>query len=521
MLGGPLAGVPSFFIDSFAIPPFLLPIYQAAGADYGIPWQVLAAINEVETDYGRDLNVSSAGAEGWMQFMPATWSEYGVDVNSDGYQDPYNPADAIFAAARYLKAAGGNRDIRTAVFAYNHSQSYVRSVMLRARLLGGTPPSLLRAVSGLTEARFPVHAPAHFGDGFPAGPTGQPLVGTAIYSEPDAPAIAVQDGKVVSIGDSPELGPHVSLVDAYGNRYTYAELGTLSTLYPVIEGHKRFSLHPLRAGAHVIAGTVLGHLDYGAQPHLVFQLRPAGAGAPLIDPKPILDGWVKLQDTSAIHVKGPHPFDAAHAIPGQVLLESKGQLERSVEADRSIGLPACERTLIAGGRIDRRLLVDLAFLASTGSPLRIAPTSCAEGAPGAFAGIESVDVAAIGGVAAAREGHVSGPAATAVRRLLRLQGAMRPLSIVGPRGLPSGGGVVSSSAQAASVRISFERPAGGPLGGARAARLLGLGLSPQQWIRLVARLGQIPDPEVSAKPSAAAVPDAPASAASVATGGRG
>ncbi len=74
--------MPSFFINSFSIPPFLLPIYQAAGAAYGIPWQVLAAINEVETDYGRDLSVSSAGAEGWMQFLPSEWGQYGVDVNN-------------------------------------------------------------------------------------------------------------------------------------------------------------------------------------------------------------------------------------------------------------------------------------------------------------------------------------------------------------------------------------------------------------------------------------------------------
>ena len=99
--------MPSFFIENFEIPPFLLPIYQAAGTAYGIPWQVLAAINEVETDYGRDLSVSSAGAEGWMQFLPSSWAQYGVDANGDGYEDPYNPADAIFAAARYLRAAGG------------------------------------------------------------------------------------------------------------------------------------------------------------------------------------------------------------------------------------------------------------------------------------------------------------------------------------------------------------------------------------------------------------------------------
>ena len=163
-----IGGVPAFFIESFRIPPFLLPIYQAAGTAYGIPWQVLAAINEVETDYGRDLSVSSAGAEGWMQFLPASWAQYGVDANGDGYKDPYNPADAIFAAARYLRAAGGARNIKASVFSYNHSQAYVDSVMLRAQLLGGTPSELLGAITGLTEARFPVHAAAHFADGFPA-----------------------------------------------------------------------------------------------------------------------------------------------------------------------------------------------------------------------------------------------------------------------------------------------------------------------------------------------------------------
>ena len=70
-------GVPNFFIDSFRIPPFLLPIYQAAGIQYNVPWQVLAAINEIETDYGRNLSVSTAGAVGWMQFLP-------VDVEALG-----------------------------------------------------------------------------------------------------------------------------------------------------------------------------------------------------------------------------------------------------------------------------------------------------------------------------------------------------------------------------------------------------------------------------------------------------
>src|SRR3984957_15987539 len=178
-LRGSISGVPSFFIESFQIPPFLLPIFQAAGTAYGIPWQVLAAINEVETDYGRDLSVSSAGAEGWMQFLPSSWAQYGVDANGDGYADPYNPADAIFAAARYLRAAGAATNLRGAHFSYNHSQAYVESVTLRAKLLGGTPSGLLGAITGLTESRYPVHARSHFSDGFPTvAAGGSPATGS-------------------------------------------------------------------------------------------------------------------------------------------------------------------------------------------------------------------------------------------------------------------------------------------------------------------------------------------------------
>ncbi|HYM55968.1 MAG TPA: lytic transglycosylase domain-containing protein, partial [Solirubrobacteraceae bacterium] len=99
----------------YRIPLFLLPIYKAAAVQYGVPWQILAAINEIETNYGTDQSVSSAGAVGWMQFMPATWLQYGVDALDAGYADPYNPVDAIFAAARYLRAAGAATDLRRAI----------------------------------------------------------------------------------------------------------------------------------------------------------------------------------------------------------------------------------------------------------------------------------------------------------------------------------------------------------------------------------------------------------------------
>ena len=223
---GPVpVGVPNFFIEKFRIPPFLLPIYQAAGIQYNVPWQVLAAINEIETDYGRNLSVSSAGARGWMQFLPSSWKTYGVDANDDGRKDPYNPADAIFAAARYLKAAGADQDVRKAIFAYNHATWYVDSVMLRAKLIGGLPAGLVGSLTGLTQGHFPVHARAKYADHHQSS--------TDIFARKGAPVIAVQDGVVKKIGSSTKKGRYLVLQDAYGNRYTYAHLGSVQSDYPV------------------------------------------------------------------------------------------------------------------------------------------------------------------------------------------------------------------------------------------------------------------------------------------------
>ncbi len=142
-------------LDFYRIPLFLLPIYQAAAFQYDVPWQILAAINEVETNYGTDLSVSTAGAVGWMQFMPATWLQYGVDATNASYADPYNPVDAIFAAARYLHAAGASQNLHAAILAYNHSQEYVESVLLRARLIAGYPRSVVGTLTGLVDGRPP------------------------------------------------------------------------------------------------------------------------------------------------------------------------------------------------------------------------------------------------------------------------------------------------------------------------------------------------------------------------------
>jgi len=602
-----LAGVPGFFIESFQVPPFLLPIFQAAGTAYGVPWQVLAAINEVETDYGRDLSVSSAGAEGWMQFLPAEWAQYGVDANGDGFKDPYNPADAIFAAARYLRAAGGDTNIRAAVFSYNHSQAYVDSVMLRAQLLGGTPSELLGAITGLTEARFPVHAAAHFSDGFPTVPAAgsglRTLAGTSIYAQAGASVIAVQDGEVVQIGQSPALGRFLVLRDAFGNTYTYGHLGDVSALYPVLQPHvnstvsSRISqghaageappsgpatagaqprspvsegatvsglalgavaaleappapaprpapaappapakvaaklsvfraggndvfLHPLSAGVQVIAGTVLGHVGAGgggasaseAQPHIVFQIRPAGVGAPLIDPKPILDGWVALENSSIFRAKGENPFLATSPTIGQVLLESKQQLEPQVLRDSGIRLGRCGRQDVQTGRVDKRVLALLEYMSVSGLKPTVAGLNCAGAAATAGAANapaasspEAVDITAVNGVPVA--GHQGQGSITdaAVRRLLMLQGAARPQRIASLLGYPGDAVAFASPGARDAIHVAFPATAGA----ARTAGLAGSALSPSEWTKLVARLGEIPDPTVSRAPSAAALPDNP------------
>jgi len=121
------------------VPAVLVPIYQRAATAYGLGPQgpgVLAAINGIETAFGTNLNVSSAGAVGWMQFMPETWAGYGVDANGDGVADPFNPEDAIFAAASYLRAAGAPTDWYNAVFAYNHADWYVAEVLANAQCYG-------------------------------------------------------------------------------------------------------------------------------------------------------------------------------------------------------------------------------------------------------------------------------------------------------------------------------------------------------------------------------------------------
>jgi hypothetical protein len=307
---GQPAQIPNFFIGQFRIPPFLLSIYQAAAIQYGVPWEVLAAINEIETDYGRNLNVSSAGALGWMQFMPGSWRTYGVDANQDGRKDPYNPVDAIFAAARYLRAAGAEADLAKAIYAYNHAGWYVDSVLRRARFVAGLPSDLVGSLTGLAQGRSPVAGAARYTRRARAGSRARR--GLRILARPGTPVVAVQDGEIVRVAENTRLGRYVMLRDAYGNTYTYAHLA--KTARSVLVAKERATAQ-------------------------------AGAGAlqtPLPDPAPTQPASAGTNRQDAPPAASRRP---AHATP------AAGAAEAAKAAkERLFANPARPRALPSGGR---------------------------------------------------------------------------------------------------------------------------------------------------------------------------
>jgi Transglycosylase SLT domain/Peptidase family M23 len=619
-------GVPNFVIDSFEIPPFLLPIYQSCGTEYGIPWQVLASINKIETAFGTNLNVSSAGAEGWMQFIPSTWAAYGVDANDDGRKDPYNPVDAICAAARYLRAAGGDKDIRQAIFAYNHADWYVDEVLLGANQYAKLPDALVGSLTGLTEgAHFPVAADARYADdindaaALARANTQRKTAGNAadvinsdasrrsinIYSSLNAPVVAVNDGVVKKMGDSPKLGKYIVLQDAYGNQYTYAHLGSIAATHPVpreqslsskdfkletpnkdsapdtpatagdnsgegstkassavttsapansensrqrlfalprrsgnaegssvtgqldqllgrsVPGYETFKsafsssvqfdsntmqLKPLKKGSKVTGGTVIGRVGQpdAQPPHLNFAIRPAGRGAPTIDPKPILDGWKLLETTAIYRAADKNPFSDNPSV-GQVLLMSKAALEQRVLNDPALSIYSCGRNDIQTGQIDRRVLAVMEYLVAKGYRLTITSLKCghsyltASGNVSAHSYGAAVDIAAVNGIPIT--GH-QGPGSiteAVIKDLLLLQGSMRPAQIISLMDLGPPTFILPDHYNHIHVGYTFTT-AGSSI------KQLGQILKPEQWQRLIERLGEIQNPKVPAKPSAAALP---------------
>jgi hypothetical protein len=288
------------------------------------------------------------------------------------------------------------------------------------------------------------------------------------------------------------------------------------------DGANDVYLHALHTGARVIAGTVLGHVGAGdgsagagGEASMLFQIRPAGIGAPQIDPKPILDGWVQLENSSVFRAKGQNPFLGSAPSVGQVLLESKEQLQQQVLANTDIDIYPCGRQDIETGQIDKRVLATLEFLAVSGLKPTVSALKCGhsdlttEGNVSEHSTGDAVDISEINGIPIT--GH-QGPGSitdTTIRKLLTLQGSMKPHQIISLMSYPGTDNTLAMADHYNHIHVGF-RPLFAQ--SASLAGSLSSSITPSQWIKLIARLGEIPDPTVSSGPSAAAIPvhsDAP------------
>jgi cell wall-associated NlpC family hydrolase len=172
-----ITGGPSVLALS-GIPPAYLSLYLAAAPTCpGLPWGILAGIGKAESDHGQSTapgvhsGANYAGAEGPMQFEPATFARYAVDADPHTRLTPYDPADAIYTAAAMLCANGAASatptGIRQAIFAYNHSPAYVSQVLAWAARYTIPAPSAA-ATAAIRFALRQVGKPYRWGAAGPA-----------------------------------------------------------------------------------------------------------------------------------------------------------------------------------------------------------------------------------------------------------------------------------------------------------------------------------------------------------------
>jgi hypothetical protein len=210
-------------LDGRAVPAALVPLFDEAATKYALGPDgpaVLAALTSVESDFGRNVGPSSAGAIGWTQFMPGTWARFGVDADGDGRRDPMNAADAIESAANYLRHLGAPDDWSSALFGYNHSDAYVTEVLGRA-------------------AAF-------------AQPGAASRCGTAVASRPEAVQRVIGGGRIVAIQGQPGQSIDERIlpdVEWLIRRYRVAV-----TAGYALTGHAADGEHPLGLAVDLVPG---------------------------------------------------------------------------------------------------------------------------------------------------------------------------------------------------------------------------------------------------------------------------
>jgi hypothetical protein len=291
---------------------------------------------------------------------------------------------------------------------------------------------------------------------------------------------------------------------------------TFKSYFTGVYGLKRSDvvLKKLKVGSKVIAGTILGRIGRTEQkmaPHMLFEIRPAGRGAPRIDPKPILDGWKLLESTAIYRAAGKNPFwgpDSKNPSIGQILLMSKEALQHRVLTDARVSVYDCGRRDIKAGGIDRRVLATLEFLAASGLKPTVSSLHCGHGYLTASGNVSehssgnAVDIAAINGIPIL--GH-QGPGSITditIRRLLTLQGTMKPHQIISLMTFEGADNTMSLPDHADHIHVGFQ-----PLYGSNSklGKQLNSVLKPGQWLKLISRLGKIENPTVPTAPSKYAI----------------
>jgi hypothetical protein len=275
-------------------------------------------------------------------------------------------------------------------------------------------------------------------------------------------------------------------------------------------GRKDLVRRTLRPGGRVAAGTVLGRIGAtaGGRPHLRFEVRPAGPRAPRIDPKPILDGWRLLESTAIYRAEGGAFDRGAQPSIGQILLMDEASLRRLVLDDRRIEIYACGRDDVRAGRVDRRVLATLAFLAASGLEPTVTSLRCGHSRLTKSGNVShhstgnAVDIAAINGTPIL--GH-QGPGSITeqtVQALLTLQGTMRPAQIISLMEFRGAGNTFAMGDHDDHIHVGW-RPRFGD--NAEAARAAASALRPSQWTAVVKRLGALRNPSVRLRPSPHAI----------------
>ena len=476
--------------------------------------------------------------------------------------------------------------------------------MLRARLIAATPQSMISGLTAMVAGRFPVegseaHAltpvwatPPSIRGGSamaghlasaPAGVSAPPpsisgaastngsgptVLGVTITAAAGAPVVAVQNAEIVGFGRRADLGRFIELRDAYGDTYTYAGLGRVVARYPVADPPTNSStaprygnsarnastlLAPLRKGAWVAPGTVLGNVAGarpGAQAHFLFEIRPLDAGA--IDPRPILQAWRLLGTTEGTPHSGTQPLfgaDATGALGEQIQLMSQSQLADHLLSSPRLRISSpCGRDDILAGRIDRPVLAGLYLLLASGLDPTVSQLECGHDASTSSASTsehtagEAVTISALDGIPIRGDAGPNSLAELAVRRLLALPPAIRPIRIVGPAHLqtPTDAPIQAEVGSSDRLQLGFratqpatgasedrapetERPqaaispqaaiasgrhaSGEQPGGERRVPEL----STTQWRRLIARISRLPEPHLPRRPTSSAVVDTPSS----------